>query len=111
MARNKQSGFNADVGLFDSLKNAQEVQQVQEDYTTSTRSFTQEVQQDCTRGTTSLVQQVKVIGSTQGRKGQKLKRINMAFSDVNYEFITLQSRKMGVSATAFVNYIIDKYRD
>lgn len=101
MARNKQGGFNAEVGLFDNLKNAQEVQQAQEDYTISIRSFTQEVQG---------VQQVKVIGSTQGKKGQKLKRINMAFSDVNHEFITMQSRKMGMSATAFVNYIIDKYR-
>lgn len=116
MARNKQSSFNADVGLFDNLKNAQEVQ---EDCTRSTRGFTQEVQEVqevYTRGTRGFtqqvqeVQQVKVIGSTQGKKGQKLKRINMAFSDANYEFITTQSRKMGISATAFVNYIIDKYR-
>lgn len=51
------------------------------------------------------------IGSTQGKKGQKLKRINMAFSDTNHEYITHESRRRGISSTAFVNYIIDEYRN
>lgn len=57
------------------------------------------------------VQEIKKeIGTTQGKKGQKLKRINMAFSDVNHEYVTKESRRRGISATAFVNLIIDDYR-
>lgn len=52
----------------------------------------------------------KEIGSTQGKKGEKLKRMTMAFSDVNYKYMTLESRRRGLSATAFVNKIIDGYR-
>lgn len=52
----------------------------------------------------------KEIGTTQGKKGLKLKRINMAFSDVNHEYITKESRRQGLSCTAFVNQIIDEYR-
>jgi predicted DNA binding CopG/RHH family protein len=52
----------------------------------------------------------KEIGTTQGKKGQKLKRINMAFSDINHEYITKESRRRGISGTAFVNLIIDEYR-
>jgi hypothetical protein len=53
----------------------------------------------------------KEIGTTQGKKGQKLKRINMAFSDVNHEYVTKESRRRGISSTAFVNQIIDEYRN
>ena len=57
-------------------------------------------------------QQVKKeIGTTQGKKGQKLKRINMAFSDDNHYYVTHESRRRGISATAFVNMIIDQYRN
>ena len=49
-------------------------------------------------------------GTTQGKKGQRAKRINMAFSDANHEYITKESRRQGMSATAFVNMIIDEYR-
>lgn len=52
----------------------------------------------------------KEIGTTQGKKGQKLKRINMAFSDLNHEYITKESRRQGMTATAFVNMIIEEYR-
>ena len=52
----------------------------------------------------------KEIGSTQGKKGQKLKRINMAFSDDNHYYVTHESRRRGISATAFVNMIIDQYK-
>ncbi len=80
--------FGVDDDLFE-----QDLQQVQE---------VQKVQQ---------VQEVyKEIGSTQGRKGQKLKRINMAFSDINHDYITKESRRRGMTATAFANQIIDEYR-
>lgn len=51
------------------------------------------------------------IGRTQGKKGMKLKRINMAFSDENHEYITKESRRRGISATAFVNQIIELYKN
>lgn len=50
-------------------------------------------------------------GTTQGKKGQKAKRINMAFSDANHDYITKESRRRGMSATAFVNKIIDEYKE
>jgi len=52
----------------------------------------------------------KTIGSTRGKKGHKLSRINMAFSDDNHEYITFASRYEGLSVTAFVNQILDEYR-
>ncbi len=92
MALNRTSKFGADEGLF--KKSTQDAHEVQE---------TQYVHK---------VQEVKKeIGTTQGKKGQKLKRINMAFSDVNHEYITTESRRRGISATAFVNQIIDEYRN
>lgn len=90
MAKNQSSKFGADDGLFPQPENkpvAHDVQQVQ---------HAQEVQ--------------KEIGTTQGKKGQKLKRINMAFSDINHEYITKESRRQGISSTAFVNMIIDEHR-
>lgn len=96
MARNKTSNYNVTEGL--NFNVAQEVQEVQE-----TNSNTQQVQ---------YVQEVKKeIGSTQGKKGMKLKRINMAFSDDNHDYITRKSRQMGISATAFVNLIIEQYKN
>lgn len=99
MARNKVSNFSADEGLFDKFKNVQDVQEVQE---------TQQVQEV---KPLKIEEPKKEIGTTQGKKGQKLKRINMAFSDVNHEFIIKESRKNGISATAFVNSILDAYRN
>ena len=49
------------------------------------------------------------LGSTQGKKGQHAKRINMAFSDGNHSYITRESRRRGLSKTQFVNMIIEKY--
>lgn len=85
MALHKTSKFGADEGLFG--KDTQHVHEVHIAH-----------------------EEKKDIGSTQGRKGQKLKRINMAFSDVNHEYITIESRRRGISATAFVNQIINDYR-
>ena len=73
------------------------------------------------KGNEKTTQQVQVVhqvqeekqreyGTTQGKKGQHAKRINMAFSDANHEYITKESRRRGISATAFVNQIIDEYK-
>lgn len=48
--------------------------------------------------------------NTQGREGMKAKRINMAFTDENYEFLQLVARGAGWTMTQLVNTIIDDYR-
>ena len=50
------------------------------------------------------------LGTTQGRKGKKAKRINMAFSNVNHAYIHAESRRLGLNCTQFVNRLIDEYR-
>ena len=93
MARNKTSNYNVTEGL--NFNVTQEVQEVQE-----------------INANAQQVQEVKKeIGNTQGKKGMKLKRINMAFSDDNHDYITRKSRQMGISATAFVNLIIEQYKN
>lgn len=43
---------------------------------------------------------------TQGRKGKKLHRHNMAFYDNEYEYVEIMARACGVSMTEFVNAVI-----
>lgn len=52
-------------------------------------------------------QEVRSTHPTQGRKGQKLQRINMAFSDENIEYLRIISRAKGVSMTQYVNDLLD----
>lgn len=49
--------------------------------------------------------------TTQGRKGQKLPRINMAFSPENLEYLQLMARVRGCSATEYVNRLIAADRE
>lgn len=94
------------------VQEVHEVQQVQEDRDIAATQEVQEVRE---------VQQVQdvafsspdsslTLGTTQGIKGKKLPRINMAFSSETYEYIKRESRIRGLSATAFVNYIIEEYK-
>ena len=48
---------------------------------------------------------------TQGRKGAKAIRINMAFTPDNHEFIRIMSKASGKSMTEFTNLIITAYRN
>ena len=48
---------------------------------------------------------------TQGRKGLKLKRINMAFAPDTYDYITIMSRVRGESLTEFLNMIIRQHKE
>ena len=50
------------------------------------------------------------LGMTQGRKGQKLKRMTMAFSDLNYDFMRTYSRQKGITATQLVNDLLSECR-
>lgn len=96
MARNKDSRFGAADGF---------------EFNDEYKNITQEVQEVNTRSTRrEEPKEENTIGSTQGRKGHKLKRINMAYSDSNYEYIKMESRRRGISATEFVNEIIEAYR-
>lgn len=50
-------------------------------------------------------------GKTQGRKGCKAVRINMAFWTDNYNFIKYGARRAGMTMTEFCNYVIENFRD
>ena len=50
-------------------------------------------------------------GKTQGRKGCKQARINMAFTAENYKFIQFTARYKGMNLTQFVNFVIEQYRE
>lgn len=46
---------------------------------------------------------------TQGRKGCKAIRINMAFTPSNYKYIQTMSKIHGMSMTEYVNFMIKRY--
>lgn len=108
MARNKTSKFGAAEGLFATQE--QEVLDVQNVYEV------QEVQEEKTIKETKNVQQVvqdvhEEMPATQGKKGAKAKRLNLAYSDANYEYISKESRRRGLTMTQFLNDIIATYRE
>ena len=47
---------------------------------------------------------------TQGRKGCKAIRINMAFTPDNHEFIKVMARISGQTMTQFTNLVVERYR-
>lgn len=47
---------------------------------------------------------------TQGRKGCKATRINMAFNPENYSFVRIMASASGKSMTEFTNLVIAAYR-
>lgn len=48
---------------------------------------------------------------TQGRKGCKAIRINMAFTPSNHDFIRVMAKATGHTMTQFANLIIEAYRN
>ena len=52
--------------------------------------------------------EMAAAGTTRGRKGCALHRINMAFSDEVHEYITIMARVRGETITQFTNYIFKK---
>lgn len=65
------------------------------------------------QGTASLEEQAERAAElrTQGRKGCKATRINMAFTPENHEFIKIMSRIHGKTMTEFANLVIERYRE
>lgn len=52
----------------------------------------------------------EATGRTQGRKGCKATRINMAFTTPNHDFIKTMARISGKTMTEYTNLVIDRYR-
>jgi len=52
----------------------------------------------------------QAIGSTQGRKGAKLPRINMAFSTESLDYLRVMSALKGMSITKYVNDLVEQDR-
>lgn len=48
---------------------------------------------------------------TQGRKGCKAIRINMAFTPENHEFIKVMAKISGKTMTEFANLVVERYRE
>ena len=48
---------------------------------------------------------------TQGRKGCKAIRINMAFTPENHEFIKVMATISGKTMTEFANLVVERYRN
>lgn len=48
---------------------------------------------------------------TQGKTGKRLPRINMAFSEANYDFIKVMAGLEGITMTSYLNQIIDAHRN
>ena len=64
--------------------------------------------------TTASPQEIETRRSqlqTQGRKGAKAVRINMAFTPENHEFLTVMAKITGKTLTGFCNFALDAYRE
>ena len=56
------------------------------------------------------VEERKESLKTQGRKGAKALRINMAFTPSNHQFIKVMARASGKTMTEFTNLVIEAYQ-
>lgn len=58
------------------------------------------------------VQYAQTYGTTRGKKGKKLHRMNTGYTEPNWEFLVKESRRQGLrgGATELINMIIDEYR-
>ncbi len=53
----------------------------------------------------------EAAGKTQGRKGCKAPRINIAFTSENWDFLRVMAKLKGQNMTQFCNEIITQYRE
>lgn len=103
MALGKTSKFGVAEGLIfeNTSPNTHDVQQVQDVNTIST------IGKSAVEATAPQIE----FGATQGKKGHKAPRINMAFSPDVHAWIKTASRQQGISATEFVNNILRKEKE
>lgn len=52
--------------------------------------------------------ELPVVPHTQGRKGEKLPRINMAFTPQNLEYLRVMAGLRGQSVTRYVNALVEQ---
>jgi len=91
------------------IHNTQDVQEVSFDSNVQgTTGSTFKVQTKGERRTRQ--KETSISKTTQGKKGQKLPRINMAFSYENIEFLNIVSRIDGISKTNYVNRLVKEDR-
>lgn len=56
------------------------------------------------------VEEVEASMKTQGKKGEKLPRINLALSEDNYDFVVKMARMHGMTITKYVNIVVAEER-
>ena len=57
-----------------------------------------------------IIQTPSGISGTRGRKGMKLPTMNVRFSEENYAYLRKEAPIRGLSMSAFLNLLIEKYR-
>lgn len=72
---------------------------------------TQKAQEKQILDTKEIVNAVLDRVEEKGRERQKAKRINMAFTDENYNYINVMARIKGLTLTDFINEIITDSRE
>ena len=55
--------------------------------------------------------ELRATFKSSGRKGIKLRRVNLAVSDENYEYIRIMSRARGETYSEFLNWMMQTHRD
>nr|DAF06745.1 MAG TPA: repressor [Caudoviricetes sp.] len=58
-----------------------------------------------------VVQDAQEALKTQGKKGMKMPRINMAFSPSNIDFVRVMAALKGQTMTQYVNALLDRERE
>lgn len=81
------------------VSNTDKVQEVQKVYETQQEQIVQDVLK------------AQEVQQTQGKKGCKMQRINMAFTPNNIDFIRVIAKLKGQTMTQYVNDILDKERE
>lgn len=99
----------------DNLFNSIKIERAVETEDTTSKVFSSVEQATSTKGqqgTASPQEAAERAASlrTQGRKGCKAVRINMAFTPENHEFIKIMAKITGKTMTEFTNIVIEKYR-
>ena len=98
---NRPSVYATIRGVDTEVKEVSEVQEVQK---------VQEVQEVLNVQQVDLAKRQESL-NTQGKKGAKAQRFNMAFTPSNLKFIRIMSKLKGQTMTQFVNEVIDKERN
>ena len=78
---------------------------------TQTVQEPQQVQEVQNTPTEQEIKKAQAEQQTQGKKGYKMHRINMAFTPDNIDFIRAISKLKGVTMTQYINELLDLERE